>query len=351
MPSPGAEAPPAFVVSTGRCGSTLLSNMLRLNPGILSLSEFFGMLLSGPFPDGMLTGQEYWSLLSTPHPFVTMAYRSGAPIEEFLYSPGSDGRFTTQTGIPPILVTPLPHLTDEPEILFDEVAAYVRSLEPAGAATHHQRLFDWLRRKTGAAAWVERSGFSLRYVPQLIDLFPGARFIHLYRDGRECAYSMSRSGAFRLGTVWLKLVEELGVNPYLEELPASVTVPDSLRPLMPGAFDLAAFDAIELPVEDFARTWSDEVMRGTDALQGLPDGRRLSIAYEHLAADPGAALSRLAGFLEVTAPRAWLDSASRLVSQRAPRWLSLPDADRGTLIKVCDEAMARLYPDYVRAGI
>jgi hypothetical protein len=33
--------PGVFVVSTGRCGSTMLSNMLRLNPGILSLSEFF----------------------------------------------------------------------------------------------------------------------------------------------------------------------------------------------------------------------------------------------------------------------------------------------------------------------
>jgi hypothetical protein len=33
--------PGVIVVSTGRCGSTMLSNMLRLNPEILSLSEFF----------------------------------------------------------------------------------------------------------------------------------------------------------------------------------------------------------------------------------------------------------------------------------------------------------------------
>ena len=31
---------PTFVVGTGRCGSTMLSNMLREHPKVLSLSEF-----------------------------------------------------------------------------------------------------------------------------------------------------------------------------------------------------------------------------------------------------------------------------------------------------------------------
>src|ERR1700753_1075828 len=32
---------PTFVVGTGRCGSTMLSNVLREHPKVLSLSEFF----------------------------------------------------------------------------------------------------------------------------------------------------------------------------------------------------------------------------------------------------------------------------------------------------------------------
>ena len=46
--------PGVFVVSTGRCGSTMLSNMLRLNPEILSLSEFFSLLMPDPLPAGEL---------------------------------------------------------------------------------------------------------------------------------------------------------------------------------------------------------------------------------------------------------------------------------------------------------
>ncbi|HWG13491.1 MAG TPA: sulfotransferase [Streptosporangiaceae bacterium] len=345
------EAPAVFVVSTGRCGSTLLSNMLRQHPDILSLSEFFGMLLTGPFPDGKLTGAQYWALLSTPHPFVTMAYRAGAPIEEFLYQPGRDGRFTPGTGIPPILVTPLPHLTSEPERLYDEIAVFTQNLEPADAGTQHRHLFGWLRQRMGAQLWVERSGFSLRHLPDLISQFPGARFVHLYRDGRECAYSMSRSGAFRLGTVWMRLLEALGVNPYLEEVPASATVPAALRPLMPGTFTLEAFEAIELPVEDFGRAWSEQIMAGLDTLDQLPPGRVLSVSYEYVVADPRGALARIGQFAGVTPYPAWLERASGLVRSRTPRWLSLPERDREKLTLACDQAMTRLYPGYARTGL
>ena len=41
-----AKLNPVFTVSTGRCGSTLLSEMVRLNPRVLSAPEFFSN--SGP---------------------------------------------------------------------------------------------------------------------------------------------------------------------------------------------------------------------------------------------------------------------------------------------------------------
>ena len=39
-----AMSTPTYVVGTGRCGSTMLSNMLREHPKVLSISEFFGFV-------------------------------------------------------------------------------------------------------------------------------------------------------------------------------------------------------------------------------------------------------------------------------------------------------------------
>jgi len=211
----GAARPAIFVASTGRCGSTMLSNMLRLNPEILSLSEFLVLLLPDPLPPGEFDAAAYWRLLSQPRPFLMRAYRLGLRVPEFLYLPGPGRRFNAATGIPPILITALPHLSDDPEELYDEVEAFVGGLSPASAATQHRRLFSWLCDRFCARVWVERSGSSLLYLSQLAGLFPDAKFVHLYRDGRECAYSMSRNAGYRLATVSMMLQSRLGMTPYL----------------------------------------------------------------------------------------------------------------------------------------
>jgi putative sulfotransferase len=335
--------PHAFIVSTGRCGSTLLSEMINRNPDVLSLSEFFGLLFSGPFPAGELTAEQYWSLLSTPHSFVTQAYRIGAPIEEFRYEADPRRRFNAGTGIPPIMVTALPHLTDEPEELYDDVEKFVSTLPTADVATQHRRLFEWLAARFGARMWVERSGFSLRHVPDLVRLFPQARFVHLYRDGRDCAYSMSRSGAFRLGMVSMRLQQALGVNPYVEDVPESVTVPADLVPLMPDTFSRAAFEEIQLPVADFGAAWSEQITTGLTALAAVPADRVMQFSYDRLVGDTAGVLTELAEFLGPVDPSPrWLTEAAGLVAHRPSGWRSLPEAEQQKLTEICREAMALL---------
>jgi hypothetical protein len=136
---------------------------------------------------GELDAAAYWRLLSEPWVFFRHAYRLGLRVPEFLYAPGPGSRFTAATGIPhsPILVTALPHLSDDPEGLYDKVEAFVADLIQPPAAAQHRRLIGWLCERLGERAWVERSGGSLPYMSQLADLFPDTKFVHLYRDGRE----------------------------------------------------------------------------------------------------------------------------------------------------------------------
>jgi putative sulfotransferase len=338
--------PGVIVVSTGRCGSTMLSSMLRLNPEILSLSEFFSLLLPDPLPAGEVDAAAYWRLLSEPWVFFSHIYRLGLRVPEFLYVPGPGRRFTPATGIPPILVTALPHLSDDPEGLYDEVQAFAAGLTPASAAAQHRRLIGWLGDRLGARAWVERSGSSLLYLSQLADQFRDAKFVHLYRDGRECAYSFSRHPAYRLGVVSAMLHSRLGMSPFLSDDQPPEQVPADLRPFMPGTFDYEAFGKFEVSAAESGQFWSDMIMPALDVLASLPAERVLQVSYENLVAEPRQALLRLARFagLPDTDP-GWLDRAVRLAVPRSPRWTALPQEQISELTRVCEPAMRRLYGD------
>ena len=215
-----APFPPTFVVGTGRCGSTLLSAMLRRASGqVASLSEVFsfatdlGGRIAESFPDGAVDGPAFWRIVAGAHPKISTLLRHGLVMDEVLY-PSWRRRFTAEGGVPALLHTALPHLSETPEELYDALSAEVSEWPSAPVATHYRALFDWLAASAGRAGWVERSGGSLRIVARLARAFPDARFVHLVRDGRDCAVSMSRHFGFRMALVAAQLTEILGVDPY-----------------------------------------------------------------------------------------------------------------------------------------
>src|SRR5215475_12369203 len=113
-----AMKPPVFIVSTGRCGSTMMSTVVRLHPRLLSLSEFFTSLAGRAFTLRKTDGERFWRMLTTLSPIAGKMLAKGGPMEEVLYGFGTGARFGPGD-IPPILVTALPHLTREPEALYD----------------------------------------------------------------------------------------------------------------------------------------------------------------------------------------------------------------------------------------
>ena len=88
--------PGVIVVSTGRCGSTMLSNMLRLNPEILSLSEFFSLLMPDPFPAGELDAAAYWRILHREHSTIGTLSMFG-PRPSVVVSPQADATTSAMT--------------------------------------------------------------------------------------------------------------------------------------------------------------------------------------------------------------------------------------------------------------
>jgi hypothetical protein len=210
----------------------------------------------------------------------------------------------------------LPHLSPDPDGVFDALAAEVPTWPQQTARMHYERLFCWLAAHFGGSVVVERSGMSLGSVVWLREMFPDARFVHLFRHGPDTAVSMSEHTGFRLMALIQDALELLDLpeesrNPGLRLDPASI--PAELASLIGDRCDLDYLMSQDLPVARFARMWSELVALGVAALADLPPDRYLPLSYADLVAHPKSCLIRLAEFLDVDADPRWLDFGAGLI--------------------------------------
>jgi len=252
----------AFVVSTGRCGSALLSQLLQEHPDILSISELFGYVSIKDRLAGRLNGEDFWRRLADPVPFIDALARDGLAPPEFRY-PYATGRFSPETGVPFISHVTLPMLTDDPDRLYFWLASIVPSWPDRPVADHYRHLFALLSGRFGGSVIVERTGGSIRSVAHLRRAFPEARFVYLSRDGMDCALSLRKHDETR-----------------------------------------------GIPLASFGEFWSTMTVAGAAELAEVPLDRWIGLRYEHLLDDPTASLRLLARFLGVASPPEWLSSAA-----------------------------------------
>lgn len=303
-----------IVLGSGRCGSTLVSEIMGRNMSVLSLSEFFAWLPDGALSAGPLDGAEFWALLTTTDHWVSRLCRQGSRIPSEVRYPAVGRRFSVGA-LPAICVTTLPALDDDPDTLYDELGHLVVGWPRAPLRDHYLRLFDRLRRRFGRDVVVERSGASLARAAALRALFPRARFVLLHRDGMETAISMSRHPVFRLAARDARRARR--------SVPAGGT----------GA---------DLPIESFGRLWSGMTCAGVRPLAGLPADRLMILSYEDLVEDPVGSVRRLASFVGTDAPGGWLAAEAARIHPPPLRAPALPDGDRDVLRRTCEPGVRAL---------
>ncbi len=306
-----------FIVTAGRSGSSALSRVLNGHRDVLSLNEFYLSVRTSLTVGRPVSGEEFWRVLAEPHSIFDAMVRGGAAMPEFIYPRLAGTRFEANTtGIPAISMMTLPHLSPDPDGVFDALAAEVPTWPQQTARMHYKRLFAWLAAHFGGSVVVERSGMSLSSVPWLREMFPDARFVHLFRDGPDTAVSMNGHIGFRLMVLIQDALELLDLpeesrNPGLRLDPAAIPV--ELASLVGDRCDLDYLMSQDLSVARFARMWSELVAIGVAALADLPADRYLPLSYADLVADPRSCLSRLAGFLDVDADPQWLDFGASII--------------------------------------
>jgi hypothetical protein len=335
-----------FVVSSGRAGSTLLSQILHEHPDVLSVSEFFaclqGVLRRMPYPSRKMTGERLWQIMSAPDPVADALVRDGLRAPEMVY-PYESGRFGAATGIPIICHSTLPLLTDDPDSLFDSLAAEVPGWPERPAADQYRALLAHLAGLLGRRVIVERSGGSVILIQLLRSQFPEARFVHMYRDGPDCALSMSRFPMFQLGAVTLQAALDAGLSADSTWREIQNALPQRYAGLLSPPYDMTRLAGFRFPVGFFGELWSDMMRGAVAALAGLPGDAWTTLGYEDLLADPAAELARLAAFLGVPAAPAWLSRARALIDAgRAGKASRLDEETLTALRAACQPGVAAL---------
>ena len=264
-------------------------------------------MLGGPraFERPTLSPADLWSLLRHPDPELESLLKR-AVVPEIL----ADGLKVRRGGIAPISLVTLPQLTDRPDQLLSELKEHALLARTAAPGEHFGHLFNWLRTRFQRRVWVERSGGSLEYAELLRANWPGAKFVHLVRDGRDTALSMASHPMFKV----------------------------RVTRLVTGRPDLSVEECLRanLPCHHFASYWSALMLKGQRFFRSLAPKQARVVHYEQLMASPRSELAELARFVvNRDPPEHWLDHASAMLAPKASRWTALPIEEREALEARC----------------
>ncbi|MGP3925248.1 hypothetical protein [Streptomyces sp. 8N616] len=192
---------------------------------------------------------------------------------------------------------------------------------------------------------VERSGYSLHWIPRLRTAFPYARFVHLFRDGPDCAVSMSRHVGYRTISLLREIRERSGVESLTDLTPQHVReLPPDLAALLGDRFDSRLVLDRPMPLTRFGHLWSGLIIEGMTYLEQVPAQMRTTLAYEDLVAEPDGELSRLADFIGVAAVPDWLEAGRTMLDGgKRGASLRLPPDELSALRERCAPGMSVLH--------
>jgi hypothetical protein len=190
---------------------------------------------------------------------------------------------------------------------------FVGSLPDLRPATFLDALYREYAAQYGAQRWGDKTPVYTSYMDLIDEIFPGARFIHIIRDGRDVALSMIETWGDK----------KLHVDPYYA-----------------------------------AASWEKRIRQALNSTQKLEADRYFQLRYEELVADPEPVLKNICHFLgeefqtsmsnpqilgkQRIAPDTFHDKIRRPPNTRSVgRWRrDLPLKDQRIVQKVCGDTLS-----------
>jgi putative sulfotransferase len=337
--------PGTIIVCSGRCGSTLVADLLAEHPSMVALLEFFGSQYQAGMAQETLTGQEFWQLVTEPWLTMNTAIRIGRVPREVRYDLSRGEAPPDMSGL---LGFSLPAISDDPDKLMAQLAGRVPQFPTQQLGAHYRTFFALLAQHAGKPRWVEKSAVSGLWISQLLEMFPGVRIVYLTRDIVDVALSMSHHSMFLMADLSMAFRLRCGFDPFIKDgRPAGASVPPDMERFLPENLTAEVLDnraGSEASMMNLMAFQAAMARRADEALAPLGEDRLLRLSYEDLLRDAEGRLGRVGAFLGLTDPEGWARRSAARVCRPSGRYGAVDEARRARYLALYENAYGASAP-------
>ncbi|MCD6578373.1 sulfotransferase [bacterium] len=258
---------PVFIVGAGRSGTTLLYKLLCMHPDVAWVSNYVNKVPSCP----------WLSVLNR----VNQTDRKKC--REVWFSKKSNAYFINKSVLKRLYPIPvegeniysycsIPSLKNEPWEITEKQIFCLR------------KMFKQITIYQGGKFIISKRTANNRRIPQLVNTFPNAFFIHLVRDGRAVSRSLMNVKWWSEHRVWW------------------------LNNKKPSEWTEEGKDQIYIA----AKNWVEEIKAIRNGLRKVKSNKILEIKYEDLAIDFEGIIKNIMSFINLKKEKAWYEEIRKI---------------------------------------
>lgn len=291
--------PPVFILGAGRSGTTLLYKMLCLHSDIAWISNYVERLPSF----------SWLSLLNRVNGLYKQLCRS------MWFAKDSNAYLTKRK----LLMRAFPVPVEGESVykrcgipLFPDDSWCISEMQKKCIIS----AFEKIRLLQGCKVFLNKRTANNRRIPQLLQAFPNARFVHMIRDGRAVANSLLRVNWWMDHKVWW------------------------WHQKTPRQWEAEGKN----PLEMAARNWVEEIREIQIGLKAVPCDQVFEVRYEDLPSNLEDILKRIIHFIELDSETLWIEEIRSLqVVNKNIRWGKIArEEEKAILLRVQSESLKRL---------
>ena len=186
---------PIFIVSCGRTGSTLISNILNDHREICIISDLIEPVGNNSFltnKEKKITGDKFFEEISRKTSQSRINYWRKHKTKELLFLPKKDDDVSC------LNCYTLPFLFKDVNNKYNLIKNYFFSQKRNKKSKHLLNFFNLLKNLSKKKLFVERTGGAIHHFEKIINFFPNSKIIFSYRNPLETAISMRNYPFFRM---------------------------------------------------------------------------------------------------------------------------------------------------------